>query len=44
MVSVITCTIREEYIENVFKNYEQQLWKDKELIIILNKDTMNLSK
>ncbi|PEZ03715.1 hypothetical protein CN326_17705 [Bacillus sp. AFS018417] len=44
MVSIITCTIREEYIENVFRNYEQQVWRDKELIIILNKDTMDLNK
>ncbi|WP_028403027.1 glycosyltransferase [Ectobacillus panaciterrae] len=44
MVSIITCTIREEFIENVFKNYKQQIWKDKELIIILNKDTMDIDK
>ena len=42
MVSIITCTIREECIDNVFKNYQQQTWKDKELIIILNKDSMDI--
>ncbi|MBT2699823.1 glycosyltransferase [Bacillus sp. ISL-40] len=44
MVSIITCTIREENIKNVFKNYKQQSWKDKELIIILNKDSMNIDR
>lgn len=44
MVSIITCTIREENINNVFKNYKQQSWKDKELIIILNKDSMDINR
>ncbi|WHY78778.1 glycosyltransferase family A protein [Neobacillus sp. WH10] len=44
MVSIITCTIREESIDNVFKNYQQQTWKDKELIIILNKDSMDIDR
>ncbi|MFL6556190.1 MAG: glycosyltransferase [Bacillus sp. (in: firmicutes)] len=44
MVSIITCTIREENMENVFKNYQQQSWKNKELIIILNKDSMNIDR
>jgi glycosyltransferase involved in cell wall biosynthesis len=44
VVSIITCTIREESIENVFQNYQQQTWEDKELIIILNKDSMDMDK
>ncbi|MEH7075230.1 glycosyltransferase [Neobacillus drentensis] len=44
MVSIITCTIREENINNVFKNYQQQTWEDKELIIILNKDSMDIDR
>ncbi|MED1467152.1 glycosyltransferase [Bacillus salipaludis] len=44
MVSIITCTIRDEFINNVFKNYQQQTWKDKELIIVLNKDSMSIDK
>ncbi|WP_066070031.1 glycosyltransferase [Neobacillus soli] len=44
MVSIITCTIREECIDNVFKNFQQQTWKDKELIIILNKDSMDIDR
>jgi len=44
VVSIITCTIREESIDNVFNNYQQQTWKDKELIIILNKDSMDIDR
>jgi cellulose synthase/poly-beta-1,6-N-acetylglucosamine synthase-like glycosyltransferase len=44
VISIITCTNREQFMENVFKNYSQQSWQSKELIIILNKDTMNLDK
>jgi len=44
VVSIITCTIREENINNVFKNYKQQSWKEKELIIILNKDSMDINR
>lgn len=43
MVSVITCTIRSENMDNVFDNYAQQAFKQKELIIILNRDDMDLS-
>lgn len=31
-------------MNNVFKNYQQQTWKEKELIIILNKDSMDIDK
>ena len=44
MVTIITCTNRDEFMDNVFKNYEQQTWQDKELIIILNKDSMDIDK
>ena len=44
LVSIITCTNREEFIDNVFNNYQQQTWKDKELIIVLNKDSMEIDK
>lgn len=44
VVSIITCTIREECIDNVFKNYQQQTYQDKELIIILNKDSMDINR
>ncbi|MBM7691481.1 cellulose synthase/poly-beta-1,6-N-acetylglucosamine synthase-like glycosyltransferase [Peribacillus deserti] len=41
MVSIICCTMRKDYMENVFRNYDSQLWKDKEMIIILNADDLN---
>ncbi|SMQ78112.1 Glycosyl transferase family 2 [Bacillus sp. OV166] len=44
MVSIITCTIRDECMDNVFKNYQQQTWREKELFIILNKDSMDIDK
>jgi len=44
MVSIITCTIRQECMENVFANYAQQTWQDKELIVILNKDSMDIDQ
>lgn len=40
-ISVITCTNRQNYIDNVFKNFTRQNFKDKELIIILNSNDMN---
>ncbi|MGG3888372.1 glycosyltransferase [Metabacillus fastidiosus] len=43
MVSVIVCTIRQNFLDNVFQNYESQTWPDKELIIILNKDDMDIN-
>jgi cellulose synthase/poly-beta-1,6-N-acetylglucosamine synthase-like glycosyltransferase len=36
--------MREEFIENVFKNFLQQNLDHKELIIVLNKDSMNIDK
>ncbi len=44
MVSIICCTMREHFMENVFQNYNNQILKDKELIIILNQDDLNISK
>jgi glycosyltransferase involved in cell wall biosynthesis len=44
VVSIITCTIREESIDNVFNNYLRQTWQEKELIIILNKDSMDIDQ
>ncbi|MCR8644263.1 glycosyltransferase family 2 protein [Paenibacillus sp. N1-5-1-14] len=42
MVSVICCSMRERYMDNVFANYLRQTWKSKELIIILNHDDMDI--
>ncbi|MGG7620397.1 glycosyltransferase [Bacillus coreaensis] len=44
MASIITCTVRDECMDNVFKNYQKQDYKEKELIIILNKDSMDVDK
>ncbi|MGL4739231.1 MAG: glycosyltransferase family protein, partial [Sarcina sp.] len=43
-VSVIACTNRPEYIENIIKNYTTQKYANKELIIILNNNNINLLK
>lgn len=43
-VSVITCTIREENLDNVIDNYKRQTYPNKELIIIINKDDIDIAK
>lgn len=42
-VSVITCTMRREYIHNLFANYARQRHAKKELIIVVNNDRIPLS-
>ena len=42
-ISIVTCTKRENYIDNVFNNYTTQVWPKKELIIVLNNDRLDLS-
>ncbi|WP_284644804.1 glycosyltransferase [Paenibacillus silviterrae] len=44
MVTVVVCTMRPSYIDNVFDNYHRQSWKEKELMIILNKDDMDIGE
>lgn len=41
-VSVITCTNNERYRTRILVNFLTQSWPNKELIIILNQDAMNL--
>lgn len=43
-VTIITSTIRPSYIKNVFANYTNQRWPTKELIILLNKDNMEIAE
>jgi glycosyltransferase involved in cell wall biosynthesis len=43
-VSVITCTNRPNYFKRLLANYDRQKYKSKELIVILNNDSMNLAK
>jgi glycosyltransferase involved in cell wall biosynthesis len=44
MVSLIACTIRTNMMNNIFENFSRQKWKEKELIIILNNDKMEIEK
>lgn len=41
-VSIITCTNRPEFIDNILSNYGDQRYRHKELIIILNNDRLRL--
>lgn len=43
-VSIITSTNRHRYMDHIFNNYERQNYSKKELIIILNNDSMPLDK
>ncbi len=43
-VSIITCTNRPQFFGNILKNYRKQQYRNKELIIILNNDSMNLAQ
>lgn len=42
MITVIACTMRSSCIDNVFENYDRQLWQDKQMIIVLNNDKMDI--
>jgi glycosyltransferase involved in cell wall biosynthesis len=42
-VSVIVCTNRPHFLQHMFQNYFRQRWKPKELIIIVNKDKVDLT-
>ncbi|WP_419887267.1 glycosyltransferase [Neobacillus niacini] len=43
MISIITCTVREHLIGNIIENYTNQLFQDKELIIILNHEAIDIN-
>lgn len=43
-VTVITCTIRQEQMNHIFENYSRQSYEPKQLIIILNRDDLNIQK
>lgn len=42
-VTIVTPTIRPEFIDDVFKNYARQRWNKKELIIVINKNNVNIN-
>lgn len=44
MISIITCTIRDSFMDNVFNNYDNQKLKRKELIIVLNRNDMDINR
>lgn len=43
-VSIITCTNRPQFFDNILDNFRTQKYRNKELIIILNNDSMNLEQ
>jgi glycosyltransferase involved in cell wall biosynthesis len=43
-VSIIACTNRPQFFKNIIDNYKKQLYRVKELVIVLNKDSMALSQ
>lgn len=43
-VSIVTSTNRPEFFMNILNNYYNQSYPNKELIIVINKDSMNLNK
>jgi glycosyltransferase involved in cell wall biosynthesis len=43
-VSIISCTNKLYFMENIFENYSNQEWKMKELIIILNNNRLNIEE
>lgn len=44
MITIVTCTMRPAYTKKILGNYSRQRWKNKELIVVLNKDSMSLRK
>jgi len=43
-VTVVTCTNKEVFMKNIFKNYSRQSYKNKSLLIVLNNNRLNLKK
>ncbi|MGD2065301.1 MAG: glycosyltransferase [Dehalococcoidia bacterium] len=43
-VSIITCTNKLEYMENIFANYDRQEYYEKELIIVLNNNLLDVAE
>lgn len=41
-VSIITATNKPEFMKNLFMNFRRQLWETKEIIVLLNNDSMNI--
>ncbi|MEJ8543734.1 glycosyltransferase [Brevibacillus borstelensis] len=43
-VSIITCTNRPHFFNNIIANYKNQFYQIKELVIVINNDSMSLAK
>jgi len=43
-ISIVACTNKEGYMDNIFSNYQNQILQEKELIIVLNSDSLNLNE
>jgi glycosyltransferase involved in cell wall biosynthesis len=43
-ISVVACTNKEGYMDNIFSNYQNQILQAKELIVILNSDSHDLNE
>ncbi|WP_123041408.1 glycosyltransferase [Cohnella candidum] len=41
-VSIVACTNRPQFFNNILANFKRQLYPKKELIIVINKDSMDL--
>lgn len=42
-VSIVTCTNKPHFMENIILNYRNQTWINKELIIILNRNDLDIN-
>ncbi len=43
-VSIITCTNKPDYMQNIFGNYDRQQYEDKELIVVLNNNSLDMDE
>ncbi|HEX7057418.1 MAG TPA: glycosyltransferase [Bacilli bacterium] len=43
-ISVIVSTKRPHFLEKMFHNYRRQIWAKKELIVVVNKDSVDMSR
>ncbi|WP_052504404.1 glycosyltransferase [Rossellomorea aquimaris] len=43
-ISIVACTNKHWFMDNIFTNYDRQLLQEKELIIILNSDSLKLEE
>ncbi|MEH7121968.1 glycosyltransferase family A protein [Bacillus sp. JJ1773] len=43
-ISIVACTNKIRYMDNIFSNYENQILQEKELIIVLNNDSLDINE